>query len=161
MSIGGRRAVALLNCTANSAQVTIDWSKLGLDRTPRSLRDVFSERDLPPDETVFSVESHDLLLMIIDGEDKTPAEYPASEANINGIPATSGPTFAVLQYRNSSDHVAIIRVKSSSGFSTALALTPTVASDTGTAGLILPKGTADLSFAGHAANIRKLTVYSW
>jgi hypothetical protein len=161
MSVGGRRAVVLLNCTAASAQVKVDWSKLGLDGTPRSLRDVFSERDLPPDETVFSVPSNDLLLMIIDGEDKTPAEYPASQANISGIPATSAPTFAVLQYRNSSDHVAIIRVKSSSGFSTALALTPTLGSETGAAGLILPKGTADLSFTGKAANIGKLAVYSW
>ena len=31
----------------------------------------------------------------------------------------------------------------------------------GTVGLILPHGTADLSFEGKAAEIRKLDVYSW
>ena len=40
------------------------------------------------------------------------------------------------------------QVNSTSGLFTALALPPTVGSDAGTVGLILPHGTADLSFDG-------------
>jgi hypothetical protein len=52
-------------------------------------------------------------------------------------------------------------VKNTSGLSTALALPPTVRSEIGTIGLILPRGTADLSFDGQQVAIRKLDVYVW
>jgi hypothetical protein len=52
-------------------------------------------------------------------------------------------------------------MKNSSGLSTAIALPPTVGSETGIVGLILPKGTADLLFEGQAAAIGKLDVYAW
>ncbi len=93
------------------------------------------------------------------GEDKTPAEYPASENTITGIEAHGGPSFARLHYANTTGHVAVLRMKSTSGLSTAIALPPTAGTETGTVGLILPKGTADLSFEGESATIRKLEVW--
>ena len=161
MAIAGRRAVAILNRTDTSAQVKIDWDKLGLNGTPKSLHDVWNGRDLNAAGARLSVPAHDLALLIVDGEDKSPAEYPANQTDITGIQATRGPTFARLQYANTSGHVVVVPVKSTSGLSTALALPPTAGSDTGTVGLILPHGTADLSFEGQPVVIRKLDVYSW
>ena len=146
MAIAGRRAVAILNRTDASTQVKVNWEKLGLKGTPRSLRDVWNGRDLDIADAIVSVSAHDLALIIVDGEDKTPAEYPMNQNNITGIQAARGPTFARLQYANTSGHVVVVPVKSTSGLSTALALPPTVGSETGTIGLILPSGTADLSF---------------
>jgi Alpha galactosidase A/Alpha galactosidase C-terminal beta sandwich domain len=161
MAIPGKRAIAILNRTDTSAQVKIEWGKLGLDGTPRSLRDVWNGRDLATADAAFSVPAHDLALLVIEGEDKRPAEYLANQSDIAGIQATSGPTFARLQYANASGHVAVVRVKSTSGFFTALALPPTAGSSTSAAGLILPHGTADLSFEAQLVAIRKLAVYSW
>lgn len=161
MAVAGRRAVAVLNSTDASAQVKIDWDKLGLTGTPRLLHDVWNGRDLESADATLSVPAHDLALLIVDGEDKAPAEYPANQTGITGIRATRGPTFALLQYANTSGHGVVVAVKSTSGLSTALALPPTAGSDMGTVGLILPLGTADLSFAGQAAAIRRLAVYSW
>ena len=161
MAAAGRRAVALLNSTDSSAQVKIDWSKLGLEGTPRSLRDVWSGRDLAASGAAFPVAAHDLVLLIVDGEDTQPAEYVANQSDITGMQATHGPTFARLEYANTSGHVAVVRVKSTSGLSSAVALPPTAGSNTGTAGLILPHGTADLSFEAQPGTIRKLSVYSW
>jgi Alpha galactosidase C-terminal beta sandwich domain/Alpha galactosidase A len=160
MAIPGRRAIAILNRTDTSAQVKVDWDKLGLDGTPRSLRDVWKQRDLAAADAALSVPAQDLALLIVEGEDKKPAEYLANQSDITGIQATRGPTFARLQYANISGHVAVVRVKSTSGLSTVLALPPTAGSNTGTAGLILPHGTADLSFESQSVTIRKLAVYS-
>ncbi len=66
--------------------------------------------------------AHDLALLIVDGEDKKPAEYLANQSDIARIQATRGPTFARLEYANTSGHVAVVRVESTSGLSTALAL---------------------------------------
>lgn len=110
---------------------------------------------------MFSVPAQDLLLLIVDGKDKEPAEYVAEGLEISGIQATHAPTFARLQYTNTSGHVAVVRVKSTSGVHTALALPSTKGSDTGAVGLILPKGTADLSFETQPGTIRKVAVYSW
>ena len=161
MAIAGRRAVAILNGTDNSAQVKVNWDKLGLNGTPKSLHDVWAGRDLNTADATLSVPAHDLALLIVDGADKTPAEYPANETDITGIQATDGPTFARLQYENTSGHVVLVQVNSTSGLFTALALPPTVGSDVGTVGLILPHGTADLSFEGQSVAIQKLLVYSW
>jgi hypothetical protein len=161
MAVAGRRAVALLNRTDSSAQVKIDWGKLGLVGTPRSLRDVWNGRNFTAADATFSVPAHDLQLLSVDGEDKKPAEYPANQSDIAGIQATHGPTFARLEYANASGQVAVVRVKSTSGLSTALALPPTPGSDTGTAGFLLPGGTADLSFEAQIIKVRKLAVYSW
>ena len=161
MAIGGRRAVAILNGTDASAQVKVDWDKLGLKGPPKELRDAWSGRDLDTGDATLSVPAHDLALLIVDGEDKTPAEYLANQTDITRIQATRGPTFARLQYANTSGHTVVVPVKSTSGLSTALALPPTVGSDMGTVGLILPHGTADLSFEGQQLTIRKLDVYSW
>jgi hypothetical protein len=141
--------------------VKIDWGKLGLIGAPRSLRDVWNGRDVAASEPVFSVPAHDLLLLSVDGEDKKPVEYLANQSDIAGIQATSGPTFARIEYTNTSGQVAVVRVKSASGLYTALALPPTSGSDTGTIGLLLPGGTADLSFEEHIVAMRKLAVYSW
>jgi hypothetical protein len=141
--------------------VKIDWGKLGLVGTPRSLREVWNGRDVAAAEPAFSVPAHDLLLLSVDGEDKKPVEYLANQSDIAGIQATSGPTFARLEYTNTSGQVAVVRVKSTSGLSTALALRPTAGSDTGTIGFLLPGGTADLSFEAQTVGVRKLAVYSW
>jgi hypothetical protein len=101
------------------------------------------------------------LLLSVDGEDKKPAEYPANQSDITGIQAASGPAFARLEYTNASGRVAVVRIKSTSGLSTALALHPTHGSDTGTAGFLLPRGTADLSFEAQNVAVRKLAVYTW
>jgi hypothetical protein len=90
MAIAGRRAVAILNRTDTSAQVKVNWDKLGLNGTPRSLRDVWNGRDLDTADATLSVPAHDLALLIVDGEDKTPAEYPANQTDITGIRATMG-----------------------------------------------------------------------
>jgi hypothetical protein len=161
MAVAGRRAVAILNRTDSRAQVKIDWSKLGLDGSPRSLRDVWTGRDLAAADAVFPVPAHDVLLLSVHGEDKKPDQYPASQSEIAGIQATKGPTFARLEYRNISGGIAVVRVKSTSGLSTALALPPTVGSNTGVAGLILPGGTADLLFEAQTVALRVLAVYSW
>jgi hypothetical protein len=161
MAIAGRRAVGILNRTDASTQVKIAWEKFGLKGTPKSLRDVWNGRDLDPGNVTISVPAHDLALMVVDGEDKTPAEYPANQNSITGMQATHGPTFARLQYANTSGHVVVVPVKSTSGLSTALALPPTNGSEIGTVGLILPHGTADLSSEKQPIEIRKLNVYAW
>jgi len=161
MAIRGRRAVAILNRTDASAQVKVDWKKLGMKGTPKSLRDVWNKRDLVALDAAVSVPAHDLALMVVDGEDEMPAEYPANQTNIIGIQAFRGPGFARLHYANTTGHVVVIRMTNSSGLSTAIALPPTVGSETDVVGLILPKGTADLSFEGQGAAIGKLDVYAW
>ena len=161
MAIGGRRAVAILNGTDASAEVKVDWDKLGLKGPPKELRDVWRGRDIDTGDATMSVPAHDLALLTVDGEEKTPAEYLANQNDITRIQATRGPTFARLQYTNASGHTVVAPVKSTSGLSTALALPPTVGSVTGTIGLILPHGTADLLFEGQQLTIRKLDVYSW
>jgi hypothetical protein len=161
MAMAGRRAVALLNSTDAPAQVKVDWEKLGLKGAPKSLRDVWSGQDLGSSDAAVPIAAHDLVLLVVDGEDKAPAEYAAKQTEINGMQSTRGPTFARLQYANSSGHVVVVPVKSTSGLSTALALPPTAGSESGTVGLILPHGTADLSFEGRGVAIRKIDVYSW
>jgi hypothetical protein len=161
MADAGRRAVAILNRTGSPAQVKIDWGKLGLVGTPRSLRDVWNRRDFTAAGAAFSVPAHDLLLLSVDGEDKKPAEYLANQSEIAGIQATSGPTFARLEYANASGQAAVVRVKSTSGLSTSLALRPTAGSGSGRVGFILPGGTADLSFDTQTVVVRRLAVYSW
>jgi alpha galactosidase A-like protein/alpha galactosidase C-like protein len=161
MAIAGRRAVAILNRTDASAEVKIDPNKLGLNGALRSLRDVCTGRDVATGDAAFSVPAHDLILLLVDGEDKKPDEYLATESDITLIRATSGPTLARLDYTNSSDHVAVVHVKSTSGLSTSLALAPTGATDSGRVGLILPHGTADLSFEIQQVAVHKLAVYAW
>lgn len=161
MAIAGRRAVVILNRTDASAQVKVNWEKLGLKGIPRSLRDVWNLRDLDPVNTTVSVTAHDLALLVVDGEDKSPAEYPADQNNITGIQARRGMTFARLQYSNTSGHVVVVRAKSTSGLSTAFALPATAGSEIGTVGFILPHGTADLSFDRQPVAIRELDVYAW
>ena len=161
VAIAGRRAVAILNRTDSSTQVKVDWKKLGLKGTPKSSRDVWNRRDFVSVDATVSVPAHDLALIVVDGEDETPDEYTANQTSISGIQAPRGPDFARLHYTNTSGHVAVLRMKNTSGLSTAIALPPTLGSETGTVGLILPKGTADLSFEGQAAAIRKLDVYAW
>jgi hypothetical protein len=160
IAVAGKRAVAILNRGANSAQVKMDESKLGLEGTPRPPRDVWNGRDLASADAI-SVPAHDLVLLVVNGQDKKPAEYPANQSAITGIKATTGPTFARLQYANTSGHTAIVHVKSTSGLSTSLALPPTSGSTNGSVGFILPHGTADLSFEAGPATIRELAVYSW
>ena len=161
MAVAGRRAVAILNRTDAAAQVKIDWSKLGLESAPRSLRDVWNRQAVAPSEATFNVPAQDIVLLSLEGEDKKPAEYRASESEINGIQAMSAPTFAQLEFVNNSGRVAVVRVKSTSGLSTALALPATTGLNTSTIGLILPHGTADLAFDAQPGVIRNLFVYSW
>ncbi len=101
------------------------------------------------------------MLLLLEGEDKKPADYSAADSEINGIQATTGPTFARLEYTNTSGRVMVVHAKSSSGLSTALALPATSGSTAGTMALILPKGTADFSFDAQPGVFRKLFVYSW
>lgn len=161
MAIAGRRAVAILNRTDAAAQVKINWEKVGLKGIPKSLRDVWNGRNLDTANSTISVPAHDLELMVVEGEDKTPAEYPANQNSITGIQATRTLTFARLQYANTSGHAVVVPVKSTSGFSTALDLPPTTGSEIGTVGIILPHGTADLSFERRPVEIRNLDVYVW
>jgi hypothetical protein len=161
MAIAGRRAVAILNRTDVAAQVKVDWKKLGLKGTPKSLRDVWNKQDVESVDAAVTVPAHDLVLMLVDGEDGTPAEYPANQTSIPGIKAPGGPVFAQLHYANTSGHVVVLRMKSLSGLSTAIALAPTTGSEAGKIGLILPKGTAELLFDGRSATIRKLDIYPW
>jgi hypothetical protein len=161
MAIAGRRAVALLNRSDVSARVRLDWEKLGLSGVPRSVKDVWNGQNLAPAATTISVPAHDLALLLVDGEDKLPIEYWVKQSNLMGIQAASQPTFARLHYVNSSGHVVVIPVKSTSGLFTALALPPTVGSEAGTVGFILPRGTADLSFEQGPIALRKLDVYAW
>lgn len=161
MAVAGRRAVAIVNRTDAPGQVKVNWEKLGLKGAPKSWRDVWGKRDLAATDTTVSVPAHDLALLVVDGEDKAPAEYAAEQTHITGIEAAPGPRFARIQYANDTGHVVVLRMKSTSGLSTAIALPSTSGAETGTIGLILPKGTADLSFEGASAAIRKLDVYSW
>ena len=125
------------------------------------LRDVLNGRTMAASERAFSVPAHDLVLLSVDGEDKKPAEYPANKSEIDGIQATSAPTFARLEYVNPSGQVAVVRVNNTSGLSSALALPPTAESISGIIGLILPRGSADLRFEAKGVAIRRLYVYSW
>jgi hypothetical protein len=161
MAAGGRRALALLNRTDAPTRVTLDWKKLGLSGVPKSVKDVWSGQALAAGEATLSIPAHDLALLVVDGEDQSPAEYSAKQSGISGIQAAFRPVFARLSYTNSSGHVVVIRMKSTSGLSTALALPPTAGPETGRVGLILPRGTADLSFEGGAIAFRELDVYPW
>ncbi len=100
------------------------------DGTPRSLRDLWKGRDLTTFDAAFSGPACDLLLLFVDGPEKQAAEYVATQSDITAIQATDGSTFALLQYANSSGHVAVVRVKSTSGLATAIALPPAAGSET-------------------------------
>ena len=71
--------------------------------------------DLAPAEAEVSVPSQDLALFVVEGQDKAPAEYQPSESAITGIQSMWEPTFARLEYVNTSGQVAVVRVKSTSG----------------------------------------------
>jgi hypothetical protein len=161
MAIAGRRAIAILNRTGAATQARIPWDKMGLKGTPKSLRDVWNGQNVETANSTVSVPAHDLALMIVDGDDESPQEYSAVGDSITGVKAMRGPTFARLQYANNSGHVVVVPVRSTSGLFTALALPPTSGSQIGTIGLILPHGTADLSFERQPVAIRKLDVYAW
>jgi len=161
MAIPGRRAIAILNRTDTVAQVKLDWHKLGLDGAPKTMRDVWNGRDFAGADALLSVPAHDLALLSVNGEDKKPDEYLANQSEIAGMNATRVPTFARLEYANISGHVVVVLMKSTSGLFTALSIPPTAGSNTGTAGLILPSGTADLSFGPGPVAVRKLAVYPW
>jgi hypothetical protein len=161
MAMTGRRAVAIVNRTDSSSQVKVDWGKLGFAESPKSLRDLWNGRDMDSATATFSVPAHDLVLLVVEGKDKAPAEYLSGQGSILGIQATKGPTFARLQYKNATGHVLVVRVHNTSGLSSALALPPTTGSETGTIGLILPHGTADLTLEGQSATLEKLQVYAW
>ena len=161
MAAPGRRAIAIVNRTGAAATAKLDWSKLGLTAAPKSFRDVWNARDLDPNNVSVSVPAHDLALLVVDGQDKPPTEVSAQQNNIFGIEPRHRFIFARLQYANPSGHTVVVRAKSTSGLSTAFALPPTQASDNGTIGLILPSGTADVSFDAPAVTIRKLDVYVW
>ena len=160
MAIAGRRAVVILNRTDNPTQVKVNWEKLGLKSVPKSARDIWNNRDLGSADAM-AIPAHDLAFLIVDGEDKEPAHYAGHDTSITGIGATHGPTFAQLRYANTSGHLVVARVKSTSGLSTALALPPTSGSESGKVGIILPGGTADLSFDAKQVAIQKLDVYAW
>lgn len=161
MAVAGRRAIAILNRTDAGTEVKLNWEKLGLTGPPKSSREVWNKRDLASADTAVAVPAHDLTLLIVEGEDKAPAEYEPKGHDITGIQATHGFQFARLHYANASTRAAILRVRSTSGLSSAIALPATSGSETGTVGLILPNGIADLSFDGPPADIRKLDVYNW
>ncbi len=161
MAIAGRRAIGILNRTDASSQVKLHWEKLGLKGAPKSLRDVWNGIAVGRVNDTVSVPAHDLAFLIVVGDDESPEEYSANGDSISGMKATPGLTFARLQYANTSGHVVVVSVKSTSGLSTALALPPTAGSETGTIGIILPRGTADLSFDRQGAEIRKLLVDAW
>jgi len=161
MAVAGRRAVAILNRTDAPAQVKVNWKKLGFKGLPGAFHDVWNKRDLVSADATVLVPAHDLALLAVDGEDQAPAEYTASQTSISGIQASPGPSFARLHYANTTGHVIVSRMKSTSGLSTAIVLPPTIGSEVGTVGLILPRGTADLSFDGQPRAIRKLDVYTW
>jgi hypothetical protein len=161
MALAGRRAIALLNRTGASASVKVDWEKIGLSGAPKSVTDVWSGHALEANETTVSVPAHDLALLMVYGENKSPAEYLAKQLSISGIQAADRPVFAQLHYTNASGHLVVVQVKSTSGLSTALALPPTTGPEAGTVGLILPRGTADLSFGEERIALRKLDVFTW
>jgi hypothetical protein len=161
MAISGRRTVAILNRSDTPAHWIVDWKKLGLNGTPKSIRDVWNGRELSAENPDVLVGANDLVLLSVEGEEKAPIEYATIEGGIWGIRSTPRPTFARLQYTNASGHVVVVRMKSTSGLSTALALPPTTGPEIGTAGFILPHGTADVSFEGSPVTIRKLDVYYW
>ena len=161
MAVAGLRAIGILNRTEAATKVTINWEKLGLKGAPNSLRDVWNGLKVEAANDAVSVPPHDLVLMVVDGDDRSPQEYSANGKSITGMKAMHGPTFARLQYANNSGRVVVVGVKSTSGLSTALALPPTGNSETSTIGIILPHGTADLSFDGPSAAIRKLEVFAW
>lgn len=158
MAESGRRAVALLNRTESSAQVKIDWSKLGLNGAPRSVRNVWKGEDAGV-ATEFTVAAKDLVLLVVEGEDKKPVEYAARQTEITGMNATHGPTFARIEYTNGSGQTQIVGVKSSSGLSTHVALP--AAADGGAVGIVLPHGTADLLFDARGVTVRKVAVFEW
>ncbi len=157
----GTRAIAILNRTGTASTVSIDWKKLGLDGPPAKLRDVWGGRDLSTEDFPMTVPAQDLALLTVEGHDLAPADYPAVQNHIDGIRATGGPTFARLEYSNPSGHVVLVAMRSTSGLSTTLALPPAAGTGIATVGLILPHGTADLSFEGQGAQIRKLDASSW
>ena len=161
MAIAGRRAVGILNRTDASTQIKISWEKLGLTGAPKSLRGVWTGQNVETADGTVSVPAHDLALMIVDGDDESPQQYSANGDSFTGMKAMRGPAFARLQYANNSGHVVVVPVKSTSGLSTSLALPPTVGSEIGTIGLILPHGTADLLFDQQPIAVRKLDVYAW
>jgi hypothetical protein len=132
MAIAGRRAFVILNRTDSNAQVKVDWRKLGLKHAPKSSHDVWNKRDFASVDSIISVASHDLALVVVDGEDEAPAEYAANRTGITRIQAPHGSAFARLHYANTSGHV-----------------------------VVLPKGPADLSFEGRQVAIHKLDVYAW
>lgn len=161
MAVAGRRAVAILNRTDVAAQVKVDWKKMGLKGAPKSERDVWGKHDVAAVDAAVSVPAHDLVLLMVDGEDAEPAEYKAEHNRINGIEAARVPVFAQLHYTNATGHVVVSRIYSSSGLSTNVALAPTPGSEGEIVGVILPRGNADFSLVSQEAEAQKLDVYAW
>src|SRR5579885_3352942 len=60
MAVAGRRAIAILNRSDATAQVKLNWEKLGFTGPARSSRDVWNKRDLASADAAVAVPAHDL-----------------------------------------------------------------------------------------------------
>ncbi|KQV13387.1 alpha-galactosidase [Kitasatospora sp. Root187] len=89
----GKRAVLLLNRTANSQAITARWSDLGLTGGSASVRNVWSGNDLGSFGTGYTatVPANDAVLLTVGGTEAAGADYEAESAgNAKGGAAANG-----------------------------------------------------------------------
>jgi alpha-galactosidase len=62
---GSARAVGLFNRAAENAQITVKWADIGIEKTPRQIRDVWEHINIKPEGVQFtaSVPSHGVVLL--------------------------------------------------------------------------------------------------
>jgi alpha-galactosidase len=60
----GSKAIALFNLAADPAKMTARWSDLGIPKSPKSIRDLWSHSDLKPEpEYATTVPAHGVVLL--------------------------------------------------------------------------------------------------
>ncbi len=91
LSTSGQRAVALLNRTSATANITVNWSDLGLTTGSAQVRDLWTHSNLGGFSNSYtaSVSSHGVTMLKISGSEATQTVYEAeSSANTLGGSAT-------------------------------------------------------------------------
>jgi alpha-galactosidase len=64
---GGARAIAIFNRAAKDANITVNWSDLGIGKAPKNARDLWQHKEIPLEKTGYSgnVPGHGVVLLRI------------------------------------------------------------------------------------------------
>ena len=92
LSVSGQRAVALLNRTNSTANITVNWSNIGLPSTSASVRDLWAHTNVGSFTNSYtaSVPSHGVVMLKIStGNSSTPTPIPTVTSTPTPVPTVT------------------------------------------------------------------------